>query len=62
MKAEQFHHRAGSLHMLSLNGYRRNMFLMRHRLFLRCWAPVDPPVSAVVTDPGFTVLLITVVL
>src|SRR6266851_573768 len=36
--------------MLSLNGYRRNMFLMYHRLFLRRWTPVDPAVAAVVAD------------
>src|SRR5271157_4432486 len=37
--------------MLSLNGDRRNMFLMGHRLFLRRWTPVDPTAAAVVTDP-----------
>ena len=41
---------AGSLHMLRLSGHRRHVSLMRRRFLLRRWAPVDPPVAAVVAD------------
>src|SRR3984893_5287678 len=43
--------RAGRLRMLSLNRYRRNMFLTCRRCFLRPGARADPTRSAVVADP-----------
>src|ERR1700680_4735655 len=42
--------RARSLHMLSLNGYRRNMSLVCGSLFFGRRTLVDPTVTAIVAD------------
>ncbi len=41
---------AGRLHVLSLNGHRREMPFPGHRFVLGRWAGIDPAVAAVVAD------------